>query len=501
MPQSIRSFDRMTIPAPCDADWNSMIGNDRVRFCEHCNLHVTNLSSLTRQEAMRLVARSAGRLCVRFVQRPDGTALTKQMPQKFHQIGRRVSRFAAGAFSATLSLSTAAAQSSSRTSAQQLMAAQVAVKTEDACTLSGIISDPNGAVIADASITLTSAEMHTLYTYNTSDDGMYKFSLLSAGEYLITVEAPSFAKIERKLVLVDGEKTLHIELAIPEITAKVDVRPDRSLVVSTTAGMVAFIEPEDPLVKAAFKDDLELLKDLVFSSPDINARDKNTHMTALEQAVENGNLEILRTLLLAGASPNAPSETGRSALMYLRDNATPELARELISAGARIDARDESGGTPLMNGASETKYEVVKELLEAGAKADLRDAEGMTALMFAAKTDDPRVTKLLIDAGADVRAQNNEGLTALMIACEEGDAETVKLLLSFNAEVNAVDNEQRTALMYVAETSDVESAEALLNASADVSLRDKEGKTALGLARAAEHQEMIKLLESRGAPE
>jgi hypothetical protein len=36
---------------------------------------------------------------------------------------------------------------------------------------------------------------------------------------------------------------------------------------------------------------------------------------------------------------------------------------------------------------------------------------------------------------------------------------------------------------------------------ADVSLRDKEGKTALGLARAAEHQEMIKLLESRGAPE
>jgi hypothetical protein len=38
MPQSIRSFDRMIIPAPCDADWDSMIGNDRVRFCEHCSL-------------------------------------------------------------------------------------------------------------------------------------------------------------------------------------------------------------------------------------------------------------------------------------------------------------------------------------------------------------------------------------------------------------------------------------------------------------------------------
>ncbi len=96
MPQSIRSFDRMNIPAPCDADWDSMIGNDRVRFCEHCNLHVSNLSAMTRQEAMRLVERSEGRLCVRFVTRADGQVLTKQFPKKIHQIARRASRIAAG---------------------------------------------------------------------------------------------------------------------------------------------------------------------------------------------------------------------------------------------------------------------------------------------------------------------------------------------------------------------------------------------------------------------
>jgi hypothetical protein len=38
----------MIIPAPCDADWDTMVGNDRVRFCEDCNLHVTNLSNITR---------------------------------------------------------------------------------------------------------------------------------------------------------------------------------------------------------------------------------------------------------------------------------------------------------------------------------------------------------------------------------------------------------------------------------------------------------------------
>ena len=108
MPQSIRSFDRMIIPAPCDADWDSMIGNEQVRFCEHCNLHVTNFSSMTRQEAMRQVARSEGRLCVRFVWRIDGSIAAKQSEKKLHQISRRVSRLAAGAFSATLSLTSAA---------------------------------------------------------------------------------------------------------------------------------------------------------------------------------------------------------------------------------------------------------------------------------------------------------------------------------------------------------------------------------------------------------
>ena len=86
-----------------------MIGNDQVRFCEHCQLHVNDLSAMTRHEAMRLVARSQGRLCVRYVQLPGGGVLTRA-PERLYRIGRRVSRLAAGAFTATLTLSTAVAQ-------------------------------------------------------------------------------------------------------------------------------------------------------------------------------------------------------------------------------------------------------------------------------------------------------------------------------------------------------------------------------------------------------
>ena len=65
MPNQFRSLDRIKIESPCEADWDSMIGNDKVRFCHHCNLNVNNLSALTWFQAHRLIARSSGRWCAR----------------------------------------------------------------------------------------------------------------------------------------------------------------------------------------------------------------------------------------------------------------------------------------------------------------------------------------------------------------------------------------------------------------------------------------------------
>ena len=104
-----QSLDQIQITSPCTAHWDSMIGNDQVRFCEHCNFKVHNLSEMTRQKAMLLVGNSRGRLCVRFAEDPDGRPITKQ-PGKLHRIGNRASRIAAGAFTAALSVSSAVAQ-------------------------------------------------------------------------------------------------------------------------------------------------------------------------------------------------------------------------------------------------------------------------------------------------------------------------------------------------------------------------------------------------------
>src|SRR4030095_4407973 len=104
-----RTLDQIQIASPCNAEWDSMTGNDQIRFCDHCNFKVHNLSAMTRQKALRLVADSRGRLCVRFISGPDGRPLT-QMPAKLHTIGRRASRLVAGAFTAALTVSSAVAQ-------------------------------------------------------------------------------------------------------------------------------------------------------------------------------------------------------------------------------------------------------------------------------------------------------------------------------------------------------------------------------------------------------
>src|SRR3712207_1307366 len=66
-------LEGVRVAAPCPADWEKMVGDERVRYCGQCSLHVYNLSGMTKKEAEGLVANSEGRLCVRYYRRADGS--------------------------------------------------------------------------------------------------------------------------------------------------------------------------------------------------------------------------------------------------------------------------------------------------------------------------------------------------------------------------------------------------------------------------------------------
>jgi len=69
-----------------------MIGNERARFCGQCELNVYNLSAISTVEAESLIARTEGRLCVRYYRRKDGSIITQDCPVGLSKLKQRAAR-------------------------------------------------------------------------------------------------------------------------------------------------------------------------------------------------------------------------------------------------------------------------------------------------------------------------------------------------------------------------------------------------------------------------
>src|SRR5713226_4998463 len=80
------------VASPCPADWDRMIGGDRARFCGQCELNVYNLSVMSTPEAESLIARTEGRLCVRYFRRKDGSIITQDCPVGLRALKQRALR-------------------------------------------------------------------------------------------------------------------------------------------------------------------------------------------------------------------------------------------------------------------------------------------------------------------------------------------------------------------------------------------------------------------------
>ncbi|MEP6823088.1 MAG: hypothetical protein ABI946_12150 [Chthoniobacterales bacterium] len=80
------------IKEPCPMRWEEMRGDARSRFCEHCQLHVHNLSALPQRGVAGVLRRSrTERMCVTYTRRADGSMWTRRaaMRERFAKPFRR----------------------------------------------------------------------------------------------------------------------------------------------------------------------------------------------------------------------------------------------------------------------------------------------------------------------------------------------------------------------------------------------------------------------------
>jgi plastocyanin len=211
------NIDRLRIATPCPISWEQMTGDNRVRFCAHCQLNVYNISELSRREAETLVASSEGRLCTKLYRRADGTILTKDCPVGLRALRMRVSKRAAAVFAAIVSIASVAfgQQSSAKDEktacTPQTRITQTPIPAEKAANLlAGNVVDPNGAVVPGATVTIVNTDSKETMTTTTNDAGRFKFASAKPGTYSVTVEFIGFNPVQVGNVIIQKDQLTNI---------------------------------------------------------------------------------------------------------------------------------------------------------------------------------------------------------------------------------------------------------------------------------------------------
>ena len=123
----------------------------------------------------------------------------------------------------------------------------------------------------------------------------------------------------------------------------------------------------------------------------------------LMMAALKGHMGLVRQLIARDADVN---KTGWTPLHYAATNGHVAIMRLLLEHHAYIDAESPNGTTPLMMAAHYGSPEAVKLLLEAGADPLLKNQLGLTALDFAHRGNRTEAAGLI---AAFVRAKQPKG--------------------------------------------------------------------------------------------
>jgi hypothetical protein len=186
------------------------------------------------------------------------------------------------------------------------------------------------------------------------------------------------------------------------------------------------------------------------------------HYNTATKSFDPVDLNRIKAALGSGANVNArnnsPGELHETAIMEAADLGNVDLVRLLLDHRADVNLKDDNGSTAVLNAAASDKANAIRILLANGADVNAKDGLGNTPLMECmfshpsskingSEIDHLRCLQLLIAHGADVNAKDSDGSTAIIIgAWGGGDLDGIKYLINVGADVNVKDNDGATAL-------------------------------------------------------
>jgi hypothetical protein len=96
-----------------------------------------------------------------------------------------------------------------------------------ASTIRGTVTDPTGAVVSGATVTITNLQTNLSRSQTTKSNGSYSFELIQPGDYKVEIEAKGFRKsvVPRVQALVGAVAEVSQALQVGEVSTTVEVVP------------------------------------------------------------------------------------------------------------------------------------------------------------------------------------------------------------------------------------------------------------------------------------
>src|ERR1700675_838234 len=117
----------------------------------------------------------------------------------------------------------------------------IALQAQYRASIQGVVTDPQGAVVSGATVTLTDKQTSRTVTATTDGNGVYNFAALPPNNYTVTAEKGGFKKktLDNYVPVADQSNALNLELELGEATETVNVSADEIALIETQTATVS----------------------------------------------------------------------------------------------------------------------------------------------------------------------------------------------------------------------------------------------------------------------
>src|ERR1700676_1312083 len=111
----------------------------------------------------------------------------------------------------------------------------VSARAQYRASIQGVVTDPQGATVAGATLTLTNLDTNQKMTATSDANGVYNFNALPSATFSLTVEKTEFKKqvLEKVGVIPEQANALNIQLDLGQVAESVTVSGDSTPLMDT----------------------------------------------------------------------------------------------------------------------------------------------------------------------------------------------------------------------------------------------------------------------------